>query len=184
MTNKSKFKQLVEENITRDGINNLMKSLENTDFYEAPASTRFHDSFEGGLVYHSIRVFEELVKDPMATAEYSMETLAIVALFHDLCKVGFYGTEMRNRKVNGRWTQVPFYTVEDQFPMGHGEKSVIMAMLHLDLTEDEMFAIRWHMGGFVSKDEYNYLSKAMEECPLVIYLHSADLRASYSRSND
>ena len=127
---KSKFERIVKENIKRDGIDKLMISIDGTDFYTAPASTRYHHSYEGGLVEHSIQVFNRLKKDWEDNIElnskYTLESIAIVSLFHDLCKMGYYTTEMRNAKIDGKWQKVPYYTVNDLMPLGHGEKSVIL----------------------------------------------------------
>lgn len=175
---KVEFKNLVEKHIQRDGIEEIMNILENTDFYTAPASTRYHGSEPEGLVKHSIAVFNRLVEK--AHKDYSMETIALVALFHDLCKMGFYDVEMRNRKnEKGQWEKYPFYIVNDLFPMGHGEKSVILLMQEMKLEPWEMMAIRWHMGGFEPKENYNALSKALGEYPLVLMLQQADMEATY-----
>ena len=180
ISNKERFKELVKQYIKRDGVEQLMTFLEKSDFYTAPASTRFHDSDEGGLCRHSIEVFNELTKADHL--DISMETLALVSLFHDICKVNFYKVEMRNAKnEQGKWVQVPYYTVDDQLPLGHSEKSVIMLMDVIKLTTEEIMAIRFHMGGFEPKENYQYLSKAYERYPLALELHIADMRATYKR---
>lgn len=178
MTKKEEFKALVKRYITRDGIDELMSIIDTTDFYTAPASTRYHGSEPEGLVTHSIAVFDRLV--PKAKAKYGIDTIALVALFHDLCKTNYYGVEMRNRKNEaGQWEKYPFYIVNDSFPMGHGDKSVIMLMDKMKLSVDEMMAIRWHMGLSVPKEEYGTMSEAFKQCPLALYLHEADLEATY-----
>ena len=113
--------------------------------------------------------------------EYSDESLAIVALLHDLCKVNFYKTEMRNVKKNGTWESVPYYTIDDTLPYGHGEKSVYIANGFLRLTRDEAIAINWHMGGFdeAAKSGGFSISHAYEKYPLAVLLHMADLEATY-----
>lgn len=182
---KKEFEELVRENITRDGIDELMKYIEDeTDFYTAPASTRFHCSEEGGLVRHSINVFNELSSNKsMAKDKYSDESIAIVSLFHDLCKVNMYEVSTRNVKDEfGRWKQVPYYTTNEQFPFGHGEQSVYLLMKHgLSITDEEAMAIRWHMGGFtdsVKGGSYS-ISKAFSSSILAVELHIADLRATH-----
>lgn len=176
---KERFEKIARTFIKREGIEKLLAKLEKTDFYTAPASTKYHDAEEFGLVKHSIRVFSELDCDVDGQG-FNKESIAIVALFHDLCKLGYYTTEMRNKKdEKGKWIQVPFYTVDDKFPMGHGEKSVIMLLQYMTLTTEEMMAIRWHMSGFEPKENYQYLSKAYSEFPLAVYLHVADLKATY-----
>ena len=173
------FERIVRENIKRDGVEDVLSAIAKTDFYTAPASTRFHGSHEGGLVEHSINVYKRL-RNMTVEGTLNLESLTIVALFHDFCKIGFYTTEMRNSKVNGKWVKVPYYTVDDKFPMGHGEKSVIMLMqLGFQLTDAEMLAIRWHMSGFGPKEEYLALGKAFSECPLAVYMACADLQATY-----
>ena len=112
------FKDIVAQNIKREGIDRLMEFLEHSDFYTAPASTKYHDSFEGGLCYHSIQVYECLKAHYIGT-DYSLETITIVALFHDICKTGFYTVTTRNVKDDktGKWHQEPYYTVDDKFPI-------------------------------------------------------------------
>lgn len=181
MYTREDFIKIAKDNITRDGLDELLKYLDRSDFYIAPASTRYHDSCEGGLVHHSIKVYNKL-KDLVKVSKktYSNETLAIVALFHDLCKVNFYKVEMRNSKnEHGQWVKVPYYTVEDKFPFGHGEKSVMLTNENIKLNYDEILAIRWHMGGFEPKENYMSLSSAYGQCELAMLLHCADLLATY-----
>lgn len=168
----------------RDGIDKLIEYIRTTDFYTAPASTRFHSSYEGGLLQHSINVYEMLEAksktDTWKNIVKDETTIIIVSLLHDLCKANYYAIEMRNKKnKQGRWEQVPFYTVDDQSPYGHGEKSVMMLMEFIKLTTEEKYAIRWHMGFSEPKDNYQYLGKAMEKYPLICALHEADLEATY-----
>jgi hypothetical protein len=179
MSNKELFIGMVKKHIKRDGVNKLLAYLEKSDFYTAPASTRYHHSREGGLCEHSIEVFKNLVNEPRLN-DISMETKAIVGLFHDFCKIGYYEVSSRNTKdENGKWIQVPYYTVNDLLPYGHGEKSVLLVSEFIELTLEEKMAIRWHMGGYEPKEHYNYLSKAYEEFPLAMELHFADMRSSY-----
>jgi len=170
--------------ITRKNSDKLLDWLSKTDFFIAPASTRYHLAEEGGLCTHCINVYKRLtriVHDEFAGQEcpYSEETLLICGLLHDLCKVNFYKTEMRNVKVNGTWEQRPYYTVDEQFPFGHGEKSVFLIERFMRLTVEEAVAIRYHMGGFDAKDGDYSLSKAFEKYPLSVFMHIADLEASY-----
>lgn len=181
MYTREDFIKIAKDNITRDGLESLLKYLDRSDFYIAPASTRYHDSCEGGLVHHSIKVYyklKDLVKISKKT--YTDETLAIVALFHDLCKVNFYKVEMRNSKnEQGQWVKVPYFTVDDKFPFGHGEKSVMLLSENIQLSYDEILAVRWHMGGFEPKENYMSLSSAYEQCELAMLLHCADLLSSH-----
>lgn len=174
---KEKFLTLCRENIHREGIDKLLAWLEKSDFFTAPASTRFHGAHEGGLVEHSLNVYEQLVNGNPT------ETTAIVSLLHDLCKTDYYTVSTRNVKENGVWVQKPYYTVDDKFPYGHGEKSVFMIERFMRLTNEEAFAIRFHMG------EYNdpNTGKAFEKYPLALLLHQADERATFMmevRNND
>lgn len=181
MTEKERFLKIARENIKREGIEALLLLIENSDFFDAPASTKYHDSVKGGLCHHSLRVYDELcaMTDDCLNGIDS-ETLAIVSLFHDLCKIGFYKVSMRNTKdESGKWVSVPFYTVEDQLPLGHGEKSVILIMDCMKLGTAEMMAIRWHMGGFEPKENAQTIGQAFEQYPLAVLLHVADLKASY-----
>ena len=189
---KDQFISLYNESIHRPGADKLLAWLQGSDFFTAPASTRFHLARPGGLVEHSIHVYQRLCS--LYEAEYStpdetylpqpeeMETLAIVGLLHDVCKVNFYGVEMRNRKnAEGRWEQYPFYVVNDQLPYGHGEKSVYIVSGFMKLSREEAMAIRWHMGlGDVDRMGGAYsLGKAFEKFPLALMAHIADLQATY-----
>ena len=190
MTPKEEFISIYKENIKRCGADKLLEYLEKSDFFTAPSSTRFHGSYEGGLCQHSLNVYHCL-KDYLARPrtkelygmDYSEETIAIVALLHDVCKVNFYTTEMRNKKnEHGVWEQVPYYTINDRLPYGHGEKSVyiISGFFYGDnrLTRDEAFAIRYHMG-FSGIENKNSIGKALEMFPLALALNVADMEATY-----
>jgi len=188
VTNKEKFIQIYNENITREGADRLLTYLcsESCDFFTAPASSRYHSAHEGGLLEHSLNVYECLVdymerkrvKDMYGLA-YSAESIAIAALLHDLCKTNFYKTSFRNVKdENGRWQSVPYYTIEDSLPYGHGEKSVYIATGYMRLTRDEAFAIRYHMG-FSGVEDNNNVAKAFEMFPLAFALSVADQEATY-----
>ena len=153
-----------------------------TDFFTAPASTRFHGACEGGLCMHSLNVYHAL-HDTFFTEGDSEETFAICALLHDLCKANYYKPGTRNVKneATGQWEKVPSYSVEDLFPYGHGEKSVFIVSSFLKLNRQESMAIRWHMGGFDDsvKGGSFALSGAFETCPLAVLTHMADLSATY-----
>lgn len=183
-TNKQKFLDMYSQ-IAREGNSELLAWLEKTDFFTAPASTRFHGSFEGGLCLHSINVANQLiglVSHLGLEDNFSQETLLICGLLHDLCKTNFYKTDMRNTKdESGNWVKVPYYTIEDKFPYGHGEKSVYMITSFMKLTGEEAIAIRWHMGGFdnaVQGGTYS-MSNAYDKYTLPVLLHTADMLASY-----
>lgn len=190
---KEKFLEIYRENISRPGADKLLAWLETTDFFTAPASTRFHLSRPGGLVEHSIHVYERLsnlVADeegyPGSTFgedfTISDETIAICGLLHDICKANFYTVEMRNRKnEQGQWEKYPFYVVDDQLPYGHGEKSVYIISGFMKLTREEAMAIRWHMG-FSDTDFKGggfSVGNAFGKFPLAVLMHIADLQATY-----
>ncbi|MBQ1956383.1 MAG: HD domain-containing protein [Clostridia bacterium] len=183
--NKNKFLGIFKEKITRDGADKLLEYLcsDKCDFFYAPASSRFHGSYVGGLLEHSLNVYECLCEImPRLNKKYGFsytdESLAISALLHDLCKVNFYRTEMRNVKKNGVWESVPYYTIEDNLPYGHGEKSVYIISGYMKLTRDEAFAIRYHMGFSGTEDKGN-VGSAFEMFPLAYALAMADMEASY-----
>lgn len=180
MTNKEIFVALAKR-IEREGISQLMEWLDSTDFYTAPASTRFHGSHEGGLVEHSIAVHGRLHElTSLYNIQASDETIAIVALFHDLCKVGMYKTEMRWRKdANNQWEQYPTYKRDEDFKFGgHGSKSMYIVQNFMKLTPEEAVAINCHMGQW-DATTYSDVSSAYEDCPLAWALHVADEAATY-----
>lgn len=183
MNAKEKFIKIFNDNIKREGATELLAWLEKTDFFTAPASTKFHLCCEGGLCEHSLNVYEclnERYKD-----EHPAETLAIIALLHDLCKAQFYKVSSRNQKneQTGQWEKVPYYTIEDRFPFGHGEKSVFLIERFMRLKIEEAIAIRWHMGGFDDSAKAGgfTVSNAFEMYPLAVKLHVADIEATYLR---
>ncbi len=183
---KEEFIKIYNENIHREGSEKLLDYLVNkSDFFTAPASTRFHNSFDGGLAQHSLNVYHCL-KDYMARERVqkdyglkcSEETVAIVALLHDICKTNVYVRDFRNVKnEQGQWEKVPTYRYEDKLPYGHGEKSVYMISGFMRLTRDEAMAIRWHMG-FSGAEDSNTVSSAMEKYPLILAVSTADMEAT------
>ena len=185
-TDREDFIKIYKEKITRDGSDKLLEFLENSDFFTAPASTRFHGAYAGGLVRHSLNVYEcltEYLARERVRQKYelkaSAESIAIVALLHDICKVNFYTIEMRNKKdEHGSWIQVPYYTINDKLPYGHGEKSVYMISGFMRLYREEAMAIRWHMG-FSGTEDKNTIGRALEMYPLAFALSVADMEASY-----
>lgn len=185
MTDKERFITLCKV-IQRDGIDDLMEWLESSDFYTAPASTRFHGNHPGGLLAHSINVYEELkrILQTYPEVDISEETVAIVSLFHDLCKVNFYASEKRNRKnEDGKWESYDAYTIKEKFCFGgHGSKSVFIVQNFIKLTPAEAAAINCHMGAFGDNGEY--VGKTFEQYPLAFLLHMADCAATYLRESD
>lgn len=179
---KEKFLELLKK-VNREGINELIEFIEKTDFYKAPASTRFHGSYEGGLVEHSIKVYEILkhkVETNIEKVEIPEESIIIIGLLHDLCKANFYKVDYRNAKnALGVWEKVPYYTVDDTIPYGHGEKSVMMITEYMKLTNEEKYAIRWHMGFTEPKELYGTIGEAYKKYPIALLLNEADLEATY-----
>ena len=177
--NKHKFLNLLNE-VNRPGMEKLIDWIENkSDFFIAPASTMFHGNYEGGLCDHSLnvyRLFKE--KNEKYDLGLSEDNVKIMALFHDICKANFYKLSSRNKKIDGKWTSIPWYDVEDAFPVGHGEKSVIMLQQFIRLTKEELMGIRWHMGGYEPADNRRTISNAWEQCKSGVCLHTADLEAS------
>ena len=179
---KEKFIELLKST-NRPGIEDLISFLEKTDFFTAPASTRFHGSFEGGLVEHSLKVYEILdykAKNNVLKLEIPDDTIKIVSLLHDICKLNFYKVDYRNAKnALGEWEKVPYYTIDDTIPYGHGEKSVMMISEYIKLTPEEKYSIRWHMGYTEPKELYNTIGSAYKKYPLALMMHEADLEATY-----
>lgn len=193
---KDRFVELYQQLITRPGADKLLAWLETTDFFEAPASTRFHLSRPGGLVEHSIHVYHRLhdlfvserqnrENEPfIELSDSEEETIAICGLLHDICKANFYAVEMRNRKnEQGQWEKYPFYVVNDQLPYGHGEKSVYIISGFMKLTREEAMAIRWHMG-FSGPEDARTVGQAFQKYPLAFALATADMEASYFLENE
>lgn len=188
---KEEFLKIYKDNIKREGAENFLNYLLKTDFFTAPASTRFHGSHEGGLLEHSLNVYHCL-KDylererakSLYRMNYSEETIALCALLHDVCKVDFYKVDYRNAKnEQGVWEKVPYYTIDDRLPYGHGEKSVYIISGFMRLTREEAFAIRYHMG-FSGVEDKNSIGKAFEMFPLAFALSVADMEASYYLENE
>lgn len=177
---KEKMLELLKS-INREGMDKLILFLEKTDFFEAPASTRFHGCYEGGLVEHSIKVYEILSdKIKKSDLEIESDTIKIVALLHDICKLNYYKVEYRNAKnKKGEWEKVPYYTVDDTIPYGHGEKSVMMLSEFISLTNEEKYAIRWHMGFTEPKELYSTIGLAYKKYPLALLLFESDLESTY-----
>ncbi len=188
MSSKQEFIEIYQKYIKREGAEKLLAHLmsPSSDFFTAPASTRYHGAYEGGLVEHSLNVYEclrdymdrERVKE-LYGLEASDETIAIVALLHDLCKMNFYKQGFRNVKdESGVWQKVPTYEIDDKLPYGHGEKSVYIISGFMRLTREEAFAIRYHMG-FSGSEEPRNVGAAFEMFPLAFALSTADMEATY-----
>lgn len=188
MTYQEKFLEYYKTHITREGADQLLDYLlsSSSDFFTAPASTRFHGAYEGGLVEHSVNVYEclkDYLNRPRVKECYGLnvteETAAISALLHDLCKVNCYKPGFRNVKdEKGVWKKVPSYDFEDLLPYGHGEKSVYIITGFMRLTREEAFAIRYHMG-FSGTEDVRNVGNAFEMFPLAFALATADMEATY-----
>lgn len=188
MASREEFIDIYRQYIRREGSEELLDYLMNkSDFFTAPASARFHGSYVGGLCDHSLNVFHCLV-DYLARPrvqttyglDYDMESVAIVALLHDLCKVGCYKAGTRNVKneATGQWEKVPTFFYEDKLPYGHGEKSVYIISGFMRLSREEAMAIRWHMG-FSGTEDDRTVGQALQQYPLAFALATADMEASY-----
>lgn len=182
--NIKRFKELMSK-VKREGINAVMDYIDSSDFYTAPASTKYHLSCSGGLLQHSLNVYDCMMnklKNPIIKAMLngvSEESLIICTLLHDICKTNFYTVSYRNAKnSDGKWEKVPYYTISDKIPYGHGEKSAMMIEMFMKLLPSERYAIRWHMGFTEPRESYSTLNAALEKYPLVLALMESDLEAS------
>lgn len=185
--------------VKRPGVDKLMDYIRKSDFYTAPASTKFHLSCESGLLQHSLNVLDALrglldenqvnedgtemwfyIVAGHPVIQISDESLIIIALLHDICKTYFYSTSTRNVKneKTGKWEKVPFYTVNDLMPLGHGPKSAMLVKNYIKLTSEEMYAIWWHMGFTDQNTDPLSLTAAIQKYPIIWALHTADMMAS------
>lgn len=188
MKGEQEFLEIYKNKISRAGSQELLDWLLKTDFFTAPASTKYHCACEHGLVMHSVSVYDVLMEKHFDMGADSPESFAIISLLHDLCKAEFYKVSTRNVKNDetGEWEKLPYYSVEDKFPYGHGEKSVFLIERFMRLKIEEAMAIRWHMGGFddAVKGGGFSISVAYEKYPLAVKLHLADLESTYIREKN
>ena len=188
MDYKQKFIEYYQANIHREGADRLLEWLQTTDFFTAPASTRYHCACPAGLVMPSIHVYEVMMEKHFDPETDSAESFALCALLHDVCKAQFYKVSSRNVKNErtGQWEKVPYYVIEDAFPYGHGEKSVFLIERFVRLKPAEATAIRWHMGGFddAARGGNFSISVAYDKYPIAVKLHLADLEATYLREKE
>lgn len=188
MTDRERFIEIFKTNVKREGANALLDYIcgPQSDFFTAPASTRYHNNCRGGLVNHSLNVYDCLVdflSRPTVREKYGIdpsdETVAIIALLHDMCKINFYHETTRNVKdENGVWQKVPYFEIDDKLPYGHGEKSVYIITGFMRLTREEAFAIRYHMGYSTDTDARD-VSAAFAMFPLAYALSCADMEATF-----
>ena len=186
MSAKEEFLEIYQANIRREGSAALLEYLNRSDFFTAPASARFHGAHPGGLAEHSVNVYRCLTDylarervQELYGLEASAESAAVVALLHDVCKIGCYRPGTRNVKneTTGQWEKVPTFFYEDKLPYGHGEKSVYIVSGFMKLSREEAMAIRWHMG-FSGPEDSRMVGQALRQYPLAFALHTADMEAS------
>ena len=187
MDSRDEFLEIFYDNVDRDGADKLVDWLKNSAFFVAPASGRRHSNYRGGLCQHSINVYKRFVK--LLQAEYgddwgkkvSPESVAIMGLLHDVCKVNTYIEDFKNVKVDGKWEQRPYFRYEDSLPYGHGEKSVYILSAFIKLTREEALAINWHMGEYDirAKNGSFMMADVYYKYPICFLLHVADLTATY-----
>lgn len=191
--NSRRFKEIFTANVINKGIqggDKFLDYLENeTDFFTAPASTRYHLCCEGGLCQHSLNVYKELIHQVSAIGEDKIETgradkmasYTIVALLHDICKVDFYKVSKRNKKdeATGKWYSVPYYEVDEKDCVGyHGPKSQLIISEYIKLTKEESVAIMNHMGPFDRPSGDYSLTNAYSMYPFALITFFADMAAS------
>ncbi len=179
---KQEFLTICRADIHREGLEDLLTWLGKADFFTAPASTKYHGSYAGGLCQHSIDVYQYAKKLTfLMPTPPSDESLAIATLFHDLCKVNLYKTEKRNQKINGEWMEVPVYSVDEKFHFGgHGSKSVFLVQQFMKLTTEEAAAINCHMGfSDGSATTVRDVGNAFGQFPFAWLVHVADEAATY-----
>ena len=188
---KEEFIKIYREYIKRDGADKLLEYLQSTDFFTAPASSRFHNDFDGGLCDHSINVYYRLKKlidaEDSLYNKYSNETIAIIGLLHDLCKINFYVKDYRKVNEGGVWLTKPYYKIDEVYPYGHGEKSVYIISKYMKLTDIEALAINWHMGPYdqrVKGQSPQTLEAAMHVDDIVLLTYIADSLATYLDEKD
>lgn len=204
--NKDEFIGLVRKYIKRDGIENLLSWLERTDFYTAPATTNYQLSVEGGLVQHSLNTFYRMVEltnmyygkepaddnfyngdTPDAESAFTMESIAIVALFHAIYKVNCYVKDYRNVKVDGVWQQVEYYRWDEDFVYGRGAKSVYILQQFMRLYVDEAQAIRFHTAGREDANSGMFDAsyyRVYEQSPISVLLFLAEQMAYWLDSGN
>lgn len=171
--------------VERTGMDKLMDFIDKSDFYTAPASTGYHLAKEGGLLEHTMNVYNRLVdkyqNDPYwkeVLKDVPYESIILVSLLHDAAKIFTYVPEMKNVKVDGKWEQIQGYKFVEKIPLPHGAKSCFIVERYIKLSMQEYVAIYHHMGAYISSDGWNTLGNAIEKYPLVLALHQADMEAS------
>ena len=190
--NKEEFIRLLQST-NREGVDDTIAELESLGFFEAPASSTQHLNTEGGLLQHSLNVCKcaLMLREQMAMCDESIakevpeDRVIIASLLHDVCKSDIYVRSSVKRKTSiGTWESTEGYKITyNNFPMGHGEKSVIMLMgMGLAMYDDEMLAIRWHMGAWDlpmhSYESVKNIDTARKLYPLCVIVQCADSLAA------
>lgn len=190
LENREKFMELMRKT-ERAGVEDMLKWLDTTDFYSAPASTRYHGSYPGGLVQHTLNVAYELKQlVDFYEVEIPKDSILICALGHDFCKINTYKETIVNvppqRSKSGKWEQQQGYKKDEYLKLGHGAKSLSTLQDFITLKDYEKEAIYWHMGAFDlgQYNNINDLSKTFEENPLAFLLHIADMCVTYIIENE
>ena len=177
-SNKEKIINLLRST-NRPGMDNLIKWMESSDFFTAPASTKYHLHCKGGLAQHSINVYERLkAKVDSGLVDLKPDTVIITSLLHDLCKANFYTIQKRNRKIDGTWQEIEEWGVDDKFPVGHGEKSCYLIQCCMRLTPEEYAMIRLHMGREMIQGTDPFTQSATV-FPGVVAIHTADMESAF-----
>ncbi len=177
--NKQRFIALLKTT-NRAGVDKIIAYLETTDFFEAPASTQYHENYTGGLCEHSLKVydiFETLQKT--FNLDININSIIIMSLLHDICKAGCYHKEKKNVKIGQNWTQIDYWKFDDENPIGHGHKSVVILLKEgFSLNDLEINSIISHMNGYDKSDLFNS-SNLYNKDDKTIWLHVADFIATY-----
>lgn len=170
--------------IGRKGMDELVEYLTESDFFTAPASAKYHSSYQGGLAEHSYKVYELFYRKCISyKVSYDIDSIIIASLLHDLCKVNFYKIEEKWRKDDrGKWESYKAYGYDDLLPLGHGEKSALIAQKFIELTDSELLMIRWHMAFSANCDQIA-LHNAIQKEPLIVLLHTSDFESSFIFEN-
>lgn len=182
---KDRITELINS-IQREGKDKLLEFLNNSDYFMCPASidTKYHNSTLGGLARHSLFVYRLLAdKVTYINMDINPDTIILTSLLHDLCKVNFYKQEVKWKKdSNNAWQQELGYVVNDQLPLGHGEKSLFVTQRCINLTDEEACMIRWHMSMSETGAHFKYptgyaLDGSVKMYPAVVLLQSADFES-------
>lgn len=177
--NKERFISLLKTT-NRAGVDKIIAWLESTDFFEAPASTQYHENYTGGLCEHSLKVYDtfELLHKSF-NFNININSIILMSLLHDVCKANCYTKEKKNVKIGQNWTQVDYWKFDDSNPIGHGHKSVILLQqFGLTLNDLEIQSIITHMNGYDKSDLFN-ASNVYNKDDKTIWLHVADFIATY-----